>query len=213
MEYVRSIKDCVRSKSNCGSFQKTGLNNSLSQGLKQSCDTRWNSVYLMLQSFFKNYDEIRTIFQRKDQEARLEGIVITTVNVLVRFLLPFFEGTKALEGDLTPTIHHVYQWYVKLKRCMTFQTSDCPLLKFLKHRGFQAIDNKFEITPLHKLALFSNPKLKSLNAFTEDEKITIKTLLLTTYHPLFLLSMSVQTALVRMIVPMLPQVKFALSAI
>ena len=125
----------------------------------------------------------------------------------------FFESTKALEGDLTPTIHHVYQWYVKLKICMTFQTSDCPLLKFLKRRGFQAIDNKFEITPLHKLALFSNPKFKSLNAFTEDEKITIKTLLLTTYHPLFLLSMSVQTALVRRIIPMLPQVKFALSAI
>ena len=125
----------------------------------------------MLQSFFKNYDEIRTLLQRKDQEARLEEIDILTVNVLVRFLLPFFEGTKALEGYLTPTIHHVYQWYVKLKRCMTFQTTDCPLLKFLKRRDFHAIDNKFEITPLHKLALFLNPEFKSLNAFKEDVKI------------------------------------------
>ena len=96
---------------------------------------------------------------------------------------------------------------------MNFQTTDCHLLKFLKRRGFQAIDNKFERTPLHKLALFLNPKFKSLNAFKEDEKIMIKSLLLTTYHPLFLLSMSVRTALVRMIIPMLPQVKFALSAI
>ena len=109
----------------------------------------------MLQSFFKNYDEIRTLPQRKGQEARLERIDIMTVNVLVHLLLSFFEGTKALEGDFTPTIHHVYQQYVKLKRCMIFQATDCPLLKFLKRRGFQPIDNKFEITPLHKLALFS----------------------------------------------------------
>ena len=121
---------------------------------------------------------------------------------------------KAQEGDLTPTIHHVYQWYVKLKRCMTFQTTECHLLKFLKRRCFQAIDNKFEITPLHKLALFLNPQFKSLNAFKEDEKIMIKkTSFLTTYHPLSLLPMSVQTALVRMIIPMLPQEKFALLAI
>ena len=59
---------------------------------------------------------------------------------------------------------------------MTFQTTDCHLLKFLKRRGFQAIDNKFEITPLHKLALFLNPKFKSLNAFKEDEKVMIKKL-------------------------------------
>ena len=50
----------------------------------------------MLQSFFKNYDEIKTLLQRKDQEARLEGIDIMTMNVLVRFLLPFFESTKEI---------------------------------------------------------------------------------------------------------------------
>ena len=59
---------------------------------------------------------------------------------------------------------------------MNFQTTDCHLLKFLKRRGFQAIDNKFERTPLHKLALFLNPKFKSLDAFKEDGKIMIKKL-------------------------------------
>ena len=82
MEHARSIKDCVSGvKAIVAHFKKIGLNNSLSQGLKQSCDTRWNSVHSMLQSFFKNYDEIRTHLQRKDQEARLEGIDNMTVNV------------------------------------------------------------------------------------------------------------------------------------
>ena len=44
------------------------------------------------------------------------------------------------------------------------------LSSFLKKRASCALNEKFQITPTHKLALFVNPKFKSMRALKEDEK-------------------------------------------
>ena len=45
-----------------------------------------------------------------------------------------------------------------------------PVVKFLHKRGLQAIACKFEITSIHKLALFFHPKFKSLQPLSAAEK-------------------------------------------
>ena len=90
--------------------------------------------------------------------------------MLVHFLKPFEEATGALEGDSTPTIQHVYLWYKKLIGCMQAPPNAIPIVKFLlKHRS-EAITCKFEITSIHKLALFFHPKFKSSQPFSAAEK-------------------------------------------
>ena len=115
-------------------FKKSGLNNKLSISLKQSNDTRWNSVLTLVQSILKTYDEIEKILSDIGQERRLADIDITLLGSLEQFLQPFFDATKALEGDNFPTIHHVYQWYIKLKRYTTERYTDSCFVKFLEKK-------------------------------------------------------------------------------
>ena len=171
MEHLKVLKkNVVAAKSLATYFKKSGLNNKLSSSLKQSNDTRWNSVLTLVQSILKTYDEIEKILSDIGQERRLADIDITLLGNLEQFLQPFFDATKALEGDNFPTIHHVYQWYIKLERFTTVRYTDSCFVKFLKKRASCALNEKFQITPTHKLALFVNPKFKSMRALKEDEK-------------------------------------------
>ena len=95
------------------------------------------------------------------------------MNDLIEFLFPFRNATKALEGDLTPTIHHVYLWYRKLTECFRAFSDDSPLKSFLKRRGMKVISEKFKISSLHRFALFLNPKFKSMVAFTKEEQSAV----------------------------------------
>ena len=80
-----------------------------------------------------------------------------------------------MEGDLRPSIHYVYLWYKKLlSRMQNFPTA-LPLLKFLNKRGQKFIEQKFQIKPVHKMALFFHPKFKALRPFANDEKNLIHT--------------------------------------
>ena len=117
-------------------FKKPGLNNRLSSSLKQSNDTRWNSILILLQSAIKTYDEVKKILCDIGQERRLADIDLALLGSVVKFLQLFPDATKALEGDDFPTIHHVYQWYIKLKRVVIENYSDSSFVKFLKKRAF-----------------------------------------------------------------------------
>ena len=62
---------------------------------------------------------------------------------MVHFLQPFEKATKALEGDSTSTIQHVYLWYKKLIGCMQTSPNAIPIVKLLYKRGLKAISCKF----------------------------------------------------------------------
>ena len=151
-------------------FKKSGLNNRLSSSLKQSNDTRWNSILILLQSVIKTYDGAKKILCDIGQERRLADIDLAFLDSIVKFFQPFHDATKALEGDDFPTIHHVYQWYMKLKRVVVENYSDSSFVKFLKKRALCALTEKFEITAIHKLALLLHPKFKSMHALQESER-------------------------------------------
>ena len=48
-------------------------------------------------------------FKKEGQENRVCNINVTIVQTLINFLKPSEDATKALEGNLRPTIHRVYQ--------------------------------------------------------------------------------------------------------
>ena len=121
-------------------------------------------------TLIKTYDEAKKILCVIVQERRLADIDLALLDSVVKFLQPFHDATKALEGDDFPTIHHVYQWYMKLKRVVIEDYSDSSFVKFLKKRALCALTEKFEITAIHKLAMFLHPRFKSMHALQENER-------------------------------------------
>ena len=89
---------------------------------------------------------------------------ILVVLDLIKFLQPFEEATKALEGGNLPTLPKVYLCFSKLKWSMEKVRSDSEVLSFLKNRGLKCLEEKFIITDLHLLALFLNSKFKTLRS-------------------------------------------------
>ena len=118
----------------------------------------------------KTYDEAKKILCDIGQERRLADIDLALLDSVVKLLQPFHDATLALEGNDFPTIHHVYQWYIKLKRVVIEKYSDFSFVKFLKKKALYALTEKFEITAIHKLALFLHPKFKSMRALQESER-------------------------------------------
>ena len=114
----------------------------------------------MLKSLDESYQQIQDVLQKHNQEDRLSNIDSSVFKCLINFLQPFYNATLFFEGDKYPTMHRVYMWCVKLQRTMSTCTTDSPLLMFLKKRGAMALQERFEIMPLHKVALFLNPNSK-----------------------------------------------------
>ena len=69
-------------------------------------------------------------------------------------------------------IAKVYLCFSKLKQNLTKLSTYSNVLSFLKKRGLQCLEEKFEISDFYLLALFLNPKFKSLRSpdLTNDDK-------------------------------------------
>ena len=91
----KTISQC---KSVTAYFKRTGLNNKLTNTLKQTCDTQWNSVLYMLKSVHESNAEVELVLKDKNKEERLEGINWILVDTLINYLAPFEKASKLLEG-------------------------------------------------------------------------------------------------------------------
>lgn len=108
---IKACKGAVRF------IKANSIQNLLDVSVKQSCDTRWNSMYTMLQSILCQYENIQQILaQHKPKELhRVTAIDIDLLRELVQFLEPFFDASRACEGDNQPTVHLVIPWFKKLQ--------------------------------------------------------------------------------------------------
>ena len=166
MLHVTAIRRTVTAIKELTTYMRRSRSN-LTAALKQSNETRWNSLFIMLESYIKLKDEVECVLKERGQLQRLVAIDNSIVMTLIAFLQPFKEATEYVEGDAYPTIHRVIMWKEKLLRCMTACPTDSGLLKFLKSRGIRCISEKFEISSIHMIALFLNPKFKSLVALPD----------------------------------------------
>lgn len=131
-------------------------------------------MFVMLNSISDIQEELKQVLEDQQQLLRMANLDFSVILDLITFLNPFYDATKALEGDLRPTIHHVFLWFSKLQKAMSLRPVDSPLIGFLKKRGSEALSKKFEIQNLHKLALFMNPKFKALLAFPEKDRLEVQ---------------------------------------
>ena len=95
-ELLSAVKGLVRY------FKKTGLQTLLPKALQQSCDSRWNSIYFMLDSVAGQYDEIQLVLlQHASQELRR---LVAVDRELLTELLPFLKVNKKIVGCAVCTI-------------------------------------------------------------------------------------------------------------
>ena len=170
-DIVDKIEDCLAQCKSVTAFcKRSGMNNQLKKSLKQSCETRWNSILYMLESILDAKNELIEKLDRRGEASRLSGVDIGLVKSLIDFLTPFEKMTKVLEGDGAPTLHKVYQCFCVIERSMKFSPLDSAIVHYLKKQGTLCLQKKFLINDIHLLALFFNPKFKSLTPLTSAEK-------------------------------------------
>ena len=86
IEITRLVDTC---KSLVQYVKRTSLQNLLSKSLIQSCDTRWNSAFMMLESVLERFDEVEQLLLK---HAPAEIRRITAVDVdLLKELVPFLK--------------------------------------------------------------------------------------------------------------------------
>lgn len=151
-------------------FKHSELNNKLSKSLKQDVQTRWNSVYIMLQSIFDVKDEIKYLLSEKNQSNRIADIDFEIINQVLEFLKPFKECSEKFSSEKEPTIHIYVLWYNKLKSHCNQKMLDSFVISQLKTNTLLQLDKRLKPTNLHYVGLFLNPPFRQLNFLTETER-------------------------------------------
>lgn len=182
---VECISEIIKDAGALVKYMKTsGLNAKLAHTLKSHVTTRWNTVYYLLQSICKNYDEIQALLSQKERETRKYTYLekITSLNprhlkMVVEFLKLFKDITKSLEGDKRLTLHNVWLAYNMISDHLIYYDEDEYVIAEMKKQGRDYITaNMKDILPKmeHKLACFLHPQLKSLTFASLTDRIAIQ---------------------------------------
>ena len=109
LQLVNKIKSNISAIRSITTYVKQScLNKKLKRSLKQSNETPWKTILYMLKSYDENKDDVEMILDLKRQGHLLLDIDILVISDLIKFLKPFEEATKALEGDQWPKLQKVY---------------------------------------------------------------------------------------------------------
>ena len=126
----------------------------------------------MLQSVLQQYDDVQEVLQEHSptEMRRLIGIDKELLGEIVNFLSVFHEATVALEGESEPTIHLVIPWIKKLTRHCQTTDDGSDNVATLKNACVDLIEEKCHIHILHKVAVFLNPRQKSMKVLQPQER-------------------------------------------
>ncbi len=159
---LRSCKNIVKY------LKQSGKSNWLSSAVLQECETRWNTKLAMLESILKQHWKIMSILS-KDQRKRW-AFNISLANELVRFLTPFKEATKSLEGDTYCTANKILLWWSRLSTHLNTTIYHCKPLKKLVRVAKKFFKQKFTITMDNKIACLLDPRYRFLKMLPEAER-------------------------------------------
>jgi len=144
----------------------------LSTSLKQEVSTRWNSVYYLLESVLKNFDEIEHILRTTGESYRLVGIDKLLLQELTNFLEVFKFASEELEATKQPTLHLALPWFYKIKQHCEANDQDSDEMAAIKRRATTFVQTKFVLEPLHHVATVLNPKMKNMKMLQDNDKQT-----------------------------------------
>lgn len=85
-------------------MKRSGLVSRLPRTLHADIETRWNSIYMLLNSFHSQYQEVWNIMHEKGKHEIISAYDRNLMGELIQFLESFKEATDNLEGDKEPTL-------------------------------------------------------------------------------------------------------------
>lgn len=139
-------------------FKQSHLNGKLPITLKQDVPTRWNSQLIMLESFDRNINEVKSILLQNDRLDKLMPINIALVKELISFLTPFKECSETLSGDDYPTLHLVAPWFIDLQEHIKVKAGDSVEMKTLKEQSAHCFRKYLVIEDYHYVACILDPR-------------------------------------------------------
>lgn len=101
-----------------GYMKRSGLVVHLEKTLKQDIETRWNSIFILLNSFHTQYEEIANILLEKNKYYMISAYNKKLMEEIINFLKLFKDATDDLEGEKEPTLPLAVPWnYSLLNNC------------------------------------------------------------------------------------------------
>ncbi|KAK3907126.1 Transposable element Hobo transposase [Frankliniella fusca] len=142
----------------------------LSTMVLQECDTRWNSVCIMLNSLVKAWDEVKELLTANGEAERLNGIVFEDMQWLNNFLSVFKDETDLLQGQNYPTLPYALLATIDLQEHCDPVLLDSPAQAVLRQRASAGVTKKLKITMDQKIATFLWPKYRHLPMLSEKDR-------------------------------------------
>ena len=129
----------------------------------------------MLKSVLDMFAEVQTLFAlHKPTKLRLvSAINFELLKSLTEFLSPFADATKLFESENKPTLHMVIPKMNKLKQICEASNQDSFTMKAVKKKALEFINSKFKPHVLHKVAVFLNPRQKSMLVLCEEDQTIV----------------------------------------
>ncbi|CAL4125865.1 unnamed protein product, partial [Meganyctiphanes norvegica] len=126
----------------------------------------------MLKSVLENYEDLLKLFtQHKPSELRrVTAINFDLLKELTEFLSKFAEATKMFDAENTPALHLVIPKMKMLEKHCEPNRDDFPSMKSVKKTASSFISSKFKPHILHKVAVFLNPKQKSMRVLSKEDQ-------------------------------------------
>ncbi|KAE8742122.1 hypothetical protein FOCC_FOCC012329 [Frankliniella occidentalis] len=137
--------------------------------LQQECDTRWNTMYNLLMSVHRVYDELLVMLQEKGQAKKMDNIGKEDLQTMLEFLEPFKEETKKIQGKKYPTLPLALLSITRLTDHCDSNFEDSHTLSMLRARCLRLLKEKIEVKMRYKVALFLWPPYKELAMLHPDE--------------------------------------------
>lgn len=147
-----------------------GLNETFDSTIKSFSETRWNSAVTMLESVYKNWDQLESLLKSNKSQHSLANIRKEAIKSVIDFLLPFKSITAALEkGNVT--LHEVLPAMSKIRAMLLIDQHDSSIVKKMKVAASTYYNSKSTLHKYHYLATALHPETNSMKSLSPDEKL------------------------------------------
>ena len=174
---VKKVKDIVsffRSSNNAVDELKEihSMKNTKFYKLKQDVETRWNSTYMMLESFEKQRVAVSTVLGNKGKvHLCLTDSELITLDEILVVLKPFFEITQEISSEQHTSLSKMIPMVQILHKKLASK-SHLGLSYELKYQ-LQSYFDELEQQTFAKFATFLDPRFKDV-FFNKEKKAEVK---------------------------------------
>lgn len=167
------IESCKELVAYC---KRSGLNAHLDISLKQSVETRWDSILESLESIDESFDQLVSVSEwNVNLHQKLFNISRSLMQQIIDLLVPFRIARKKLCQNSLPTFHEVAVIKHSLISVhLKSSNSDMKIIKKMKERLGKFTKLKITVTEDHIIASYLHPGLKSNFVSKLEDKNLVK---------------------------------------